>query len=46
MAELLYWIALHCTGVSNKVANECRHIAPLYYQLTIQQKLITFIKNQ
>lgn len=24
MAKLLYWIALHCTGVANEVAGECK----------------------
>ena len=39
MSELLYWIALDCTGVPNEVAGEC--IYSIYSAVTSSFILLT-----
>lgn len=38
MAELLYWIALDCTGIPNEVGGECMLIGKSYNWNTVPQQ--------
>lgn len=38
MAELLYWIALDCTGIPNEVGSECMLIGKSYNWNTVPQQ--------